>query len=777
MITLEDFAEQTKGPPPYMPTTTRFCVRRARAFLAFAALFCALGLPASGDDHQGTTLTGIVREELSRKPVSGAAVIVAGMSGTTDGRGEFAIAGVPAGTHVVNVEARGYRVVGSPKALVSSGRVKRVAVYLARATTDIGDVTVTSSALSGGDRSPNSSVTMDALEIKSKVGAAWDLERGIGDGPGVTTSSDMTNNLVVRGGNPSENQIFVDHIEMPNISHLSWQGETGGGIGIVNLDFVRDATFHTGGFPAQYGGKLSSVLDIRFREGNRERFGGEMELSMGGFGGGMEGPLADGNGSWVLSYRKSFLDLLKEPIRLTAVPHYEDAHGKIVMDLGGDQQISVLGIVGRDDIDIKWTRDTDRAVFDGMKYAIGANWTAPMGEMASSRVTLSQTANFYDVEVFQGGDEAPAYANDSVERETTLEAVVDIGETYEDAWQFGALARLVDFRHTIQSEAWRGFSENQGRAVWLDEQQIDENRQAFRFEGFLHRDTTFADVVTLRLGVRGQRSALTDAVSVDPRFGVSWRATSDATLSVSGGQYHQSPTYAELTLDEENFDLTDARARHLIVGLRYDVADDAVVQVEGYRKVYDGVPVFLEADQIAPSGRLVNEGEKRVTGVDVLLKKGSTAGTFGSVVATLSKSRALDVLGEWYPDDFDYRKMLTLTGGVPLVAGWRAGGRWRFVGSRPFTRWPVIELDDGRYDISPDFTTRNQVRYPNYHRLDLRVDRRLNFTGWGTSLFFEVQNVYDRENVFSRQFDAKNGRFLDVLQFQRLGIVGLIADF
>jgi len=777
MITLEEFAEQTKGPPPYMPTTTRFCVLRARVFLAFAALFCAFGLLASGEIPQDTKLTGIVREELSGKAVSDAIVTVAGMSSTTDDQGEFVIIGVPVGTHVVSVEARGYRAIGSLEALVSSGRVTRMAIGLARAVTDIGDVTVTSSALSGGDRSPNSSVTMDALEIKGKVGATWDPQRGFADGPGVSASSDMTNNLVVRGGNPSENQIFVDHIEMPNISHLSWQGETGGGIGIVNLDFVRDATFHTGGFPAQYGGKLSSVLDIRFREGNRERLGGEMELSMGGFGGGMEGPLPDGNGSWVLSYRKSFLDLLKEPIRLTAVPHYEDAHGKVVVDLAGDQELSVLGIVGRDDIDIKWTRDTDRAVFDGMKYALGANWTAPMGETASSRVTLSQTANYYDVEVFQGGDDAPAYANDSVERETTLEAVVDIGETYEDAWQFGALARLVDFRHTIDSEAWRGFSENQGRALWLDEQQIDESRQAFRFEGFLHRDMTLADAVTLRLGVRAQRSALTDAVSVDPRFGLSWRATPDATFSVSGGQYHQSPTYAELTLDEENFDLTDARARHLIAGLHYSVAADAVVQVEGYRKVYDGVPVFLEADQVAPSGRLVNEGEKHVTGVDVLLKKGSAAGTFGSIVATLSKSRALDVLGEWYPDDFDYRKMLTLTGGAPLVAGWRASGRWRFVGGRPFTQWPILELDDGRYDISPEFTMRNQVRYPDYHRLDLRVDRRLDFNGWGTSLFFEVQNVYNRENVFSRQFDAKNGRFLDVLQFQRLGIVGLIADF
>ncbi|MAF13004.1 hypothetical protein CMK11_21340 [Candidatus Poribacteria bacterium] len=780
MITLEDFAEQTKGLPSAMPINARSGALRVSVLAVFVVLALAIAsaaLPA--DPTPDTTLTGVVREALSAKPVSGVVVTVAGISDTTDGDGEFVIVGAQVGTHIVSVASEGFGLVGTVEALVSSGRVPRLEIDVARIPTgprDLGPIVVTGVRGADTGRTVNSTETMTRREMQGQVGAVWDPQRILGYQPGATTSSDMTNNIVVRGGNPSENQIFVDHIEMPNISHLSWQGETGGGIGIINLDFVRDATFHTGGFPAEYGGKLSSVLDIRFREGNRERLGGEMELSMAGVGGGLEGPLQGGKGSWVASYRKSFLDLLKEPIRLAAVPHYEDAHGKIVLDLSPKQTISVLGIVGRDDIDIKWVRDADRAVVDGLKYAVGANWRVDLGANAASRVTLSQTGNYYDVQVYQVDDD-PAYTNDSAERETTIEGVIDIGESYADAWQIGAMARLVDFRHTIDSRAWRGFSENQGRAVWLGDQEIDERHEAFQFAGFLHRDMTIADDVTVRFGVRAQRSALTDSTTVDPRFGVAWRITPAATFSVTGGQYHQPPTYVELTLDKGNFDLKDAQARHMIVGLEVNLAEGARISAEGYRKLYRDVPVFEDADSIAPSGRMVNDGEKRVSGVDLLLEKRAKNGAFGSVVATLSESRSLDALGEWYADDFDYRKMLTLSGGVPLVGGWRASARWRYVGGRPFTQFPVVELEDGSYDLVPDFESRNQVRYPDYHRLDLRMDRRLDFAAWGTSLFFEVQNVYSRENVFSRQFDRKNGRFLDILQFQRLGIVGLIADF
>jgi hypothetical protein len=763
------------------PSATSSVSTYARALLAVVTvLACAIpSYAVSADPASDTTLTGVVREALSAKPVAGIVVTAAGLSDTTDEDGEFVILGAPVGSHLVSVSSTGFSVVDAMEVFVSSGRVARLEIDVERTpgvAQDIGEIRVTGVRGADTGRAINSTESMTRREMQSEPGAVWDLQRIFGYQLGVTTSSDMTNNIVVRGGNPSENQIFVDHIEMPNISHLSWQGETGGGIGIVNMDFVRDATFHTGGFPAEYGGKLSSVLDVRFREGNRERLGGEMELSMAGVGGGLEGPLQDGKGSWVASYRKSFLDLLKEPIRLAAVPHYEDAHGKIVLDLSPEQTLSVLGIVGRDDIDIKWVRDADRAVFDGLKYAVGANWRVDLGSEAASRVTLSQTGNYYDVQVYQVDDE-PVYTNDSAERETTIEGVIDIGESYADAWQVGAMARLVDFRHTIDSRAWRGFSENQGRAVWLGDQEIDERHEAFQFAGFVHRDMTIGDTVTARLGVRAQRSELTDSTTVDPRFGLAWRITPDATFSLTGGRYHQPPTYVELTLNRGNFELKDAEARHMIAGLEVNLAEGARVRAEVYRKLYDNVPVFEDADSIAPSGRLVNDGEKRVTGVDVLLEKRAKDGAFGSVIATLSESRSLDALGEWYADDFDYRRMLMLTGGVPLVGGWRASGRWRYVGGRPFTQFPIVELEDGSYDLVPDFESRNQVRYPDYHRLDLRMDRRLDFAGWGTSLFFEVQNVYNRENVFSRQFDAKNGRFLDVLQFQRLGIVGLIADF
>ncbi|MBM3216962.1 TonB-dependent receptor, partial [Candidatus Poribacteria bacterium] len=139
------------------------------------------------------------------------------------------------------------------------------------------------------------------------------------------------------------------------------------------------------------------------------------------------------------------------------------------------------------------------------------------------------------------------------------------------------------------------------------------------------------------------------------------------------------------------------------------------------------------------------------------------------------KSR--DAQGVWYPDDYDIRRLVSVSGGVPLIAGWELSGKWRLVGGRPYTLLPIRPNDVGGYDLDPDFEARNTVRYPDYRRLDLRIDRRLELGGWGVSLFLEVQNVTNRDNVYAWQFDRVDGELKPILQFQRLTIMGIIADF
>jgi hypothetical protein len=545
---------------------------------------------------------------------------------------------------------------------------------------------------------------------------------------------------------------------------------------MVNLDFVRDATFYTGGFAAQYGGRLSSVLDIRLREGNRQRVGGELELSLAGFGGGVEGPLAGDRGSWVASYRRSFLDRLREPLRLTAIPRYDDAHAKLVFDVAPSRRLSLVGIGGRSQVDIPWMRDFERVMMEGSKYLVGATWYEQVGAAAAARVTLAHVGGRTSTQAWQGALSERVYDNTSREGETSLEAVLDGGEDYDLAWQVGARARRVVFRHRVDSEAWHGFSENMGRVVFIAQHRLDARYEGWSLAGFAHGDLSISRRVSLRVGVRAQHFTLTEASSLDPRVSFSIALGPRTELNASAGAYHQSPTYVQLTLDERNLALEDAEARHAIVGLERRLGTGARLRLEAYRKDYAQLPVRQD-ERIAADNVFVNRGRKKVVGAEVLLEKRLKQGVYGLVSLSLSDVKARDGEGAWYDDDFDYGLIVTATGGFPVAYGWEISGKWRYVAGRPYTLFPIRPREGGGYELDPDYSQRNGLRYPAYHRLDLRLDRRLDFGGWGASFFVEVQNVYNRDNVFTWQFDPTEGVLRPVLQFQRLSILGLIADF
>jgi outer membrane cobalamin receptor len=158
-----------------------------------------------------------------------------------------------------------------------------------------------------------STMNLDFEEIRRAPGATEDISRMLQTAPGVSIGNDQRNDLIVRGGSPSENLLTgIDGIEIPNINHFNTQGSTSGAIGFINVKFIQEANIFTGGFPSRFGDKSSGVVDIRFREGSRKKFYSDINLNVGGFGGIFEGPLFSEKGSYIVSVRRSYLELLKE---------------------------------------------------------------------------------------------------------------------------------------------------------------------------------------------------------------------------------------------------------------------------------------------------------------------------------------------------------------------------------------------------------------------------------------------------------------------------------
>ena len=208
--------------------------------------------------------------------------------------------------------------------------------------------------------------------------------------PGVASASDNLNALVVWGRHPRENLTLLDGIEIPNSNHYGEPGSSSGGISMINLDFVRESNFYTGGFSAKYGDKLSSVMDIKLREGNRDRVQADINAGFAGFGAMLEGPLPNHQGSWMASLRRSYFDLLIDLVPdsfggTTAVPNYSNFQTKLTYDLTPTNLLSMIGIGGIDQIQIMsaddpLSRGTSSVYRDSYQYTLGFNWRCLFSE-------------------------------------------------------------------------------------------------------------------------------------------------------------------------------------------------------------------------------------------------------------------------------------------------------------------------------------------------------------------------------------------------------------
>ncbi len=306
--------------------------------------------PASSSAQNGT-ITGTVVDRVSNEPLPSANVLVVGTSlgASTDPDGNFTIREVPVGTYQIRATLVGYEPIILADVVVASGRPTDVHVKMDQETIGLGEVEVTATYFR---RTPEQAVSVQRLsfeEIRRSPGGFEDVVRAVAVFPGVAQVSAGRNDLIVRGGAPSENMYVVDNIEIPNINHFSTQGSGGGPLSYINLDFVRETSFSTGGFGVRYGDRLSSVLTIDLREGRTDRLGGKATISATQFGLNLEGPVGE-SGTFLVSARRSYLDLIFRASGFSFVPEYWDFFARGTYTLDRSNSLTILGIGALDNV-------------------------------------------------------------------------------------------------------------------------------------------------------------------------------------------------------------------------------------------------------------------------------------------------------------------------------------------------------------------------------------------------------------------------------------------
>ena len=296
------------------------------------------------------SVRGKVIDRQSRQPVAYANVFVAGIPGkgaSTDSLGTFKIEQVPPGIYSLEASCIGYQTVSTPEYIVSAS-TPFIEIEMEEDANLLNTVVVVPSPFRRNIESPVSMRIIGLQEIEKSPGANRDVSRIVRSYPGVSFSPiGYRNDLIVRGGSPSENRFYMDGIEIPNINHFATQGASGGPVSIVNADLIREITFYTGAFPANRSGALSSVLDFQLKDGNPDKQAfkatiGASEVSLSG-----AGHLGQRT-TYLFSARQSYLQLLFKALGLPFLPNFIDGQFKTKTRFNEHSELTLLGLAGID---------------------------------------------------------------------------------------------------------------------------------------------------------------------------------------------------------------------------------------------------------------------------------------------------------------------------------------------------------------------------------------------------------------------------------------------
>jgi hypothetical protein len=738
---------------------------RIAAFMCLTPLLVGGVVPLQAQDAPAGTVVGRVVNASTAQPIEAALVRIDGtpQSTRTDDAGRFIIAGVRPSVYSLSVRAIGFRPYIASEVVVGSGKPFEITVALVPQPIELEALEVQPSYFVPPTQAIASTQNLGAEDVRRAPGVQEDVVRAVALLPGVAVTAAGRNDLIVRGGAPYENLFVVDGIEVPNINHFGSQGSTGGPLSLINIDFVQGVAFSSGGLAAKWGDRTASFTNITLREGTRETLAGEVNLSATGFGAIAEGPLGR-NGSFLLSARRSYLDLLFKAAGFSFIPAYWDFQLKVTQDLDAANRITVLGIGAINTV--SFTNETADDRYDNSRilspeqnqYFTGVTWQHFLTRGVLT-TTLGRTFTKYDA-IQQDSLVPPndVFRSLSTEGENSLRVDLVLQPSDRLELNVGSIAKYAS---TLTYDM---FLDGQLR---LDDSglpqplQVDTSFTAFRAATYAEARYHLTTALRVTGGMRGTYYGFLDAFRLAPRLGLRLDVAPNTGITAGYARIYQAPSYIWLIGDPRNVDnLTPIRADQAVLGFERILREDLKLQVEAYVKAYGDYPARVYRPQavLAPAGfedatndipfglePLESVGEGMAYGLEVYLQKRLSAiPVYGLASVALARSEFRSFEGVTRAGAYDGRILGNLLVGWRINRAWEISGKFRIASGLPTT--PFItsgpntgQLDFAQYNAGP--------RLPTFHSLDVRIDRRWSFRGWQLDLYIDVQNVYGRENV------------------------------
>ena len=725
----------------------------------------------------------------------------------TDARGVFRLADLRPGDYTLQVTAPGLPSTNTADVVVRAGLEDRVDVTLANLDGGRQSVTVSESVFIAPEEVKSSGFLVQPEEIFKSAGALQDVSRYITSLPGVVIGSDdFRNDIIVRGGSPLENLFIVDNVEIPNINAFANFASAGGTVSILDAALIRDVTFLTGGYPAPFINRASSVLQVAQREGDRERVRGRATLGFAGAGGILEGPIRKERGSWIVSARRSFLDLFTDDLGFGGVPVLYTFNQKAVYDVTPNDRLWVVNISGVDRIRLGAREganleEDEVNSFDirykGWRSATGFNWQRLFGSRGVGLLGVSHSEARVDQQLrdlVRGGVPDPGvpveeqiansqliFRENSREGETTLKYDLTTYVPVLNKLQAGGSFKIFNVRYDSASPL--GYDSPYSVVPGRNAFGLNTSLRAYQTGSYVQSTRNLTSRLNLTWGGRLDSYQFIGSTRFSPRAGLSYRITDKLSWRASYGSYFQQPFLIFLSVFPENRALTPLRSDHLVTGFNYVFSNSLRFTVEAYAKQYKDYPVALDYPSLSLASvgdtfdvrqilfPLTSAGRGRVRGIEFFVEKKFSERWFGQANLAFSRTRHAGLDGILRPGAFDYPVVFNTVGGYRLNPKWEVSSRFTYLSGRPYTPFDAQQSALQRRAIF-DLDRINQERLPDYVRLDVRADRTFYMGDRTLLVFIGFQNILNRNNVGGYTWNRRANR---VEENEQIGIFPLIG--
>ncbi len=741
--------------------------------ILLAVLFPAISFSQKG------SIRGQIVNKRNNQPIEFAGIQIQGTTiGTTSEEdGTFFLSDVAPGFVRLIVSFLGFETTVSTEIQVQGNQTTFVDVALQESSVELQEISIRPNYNVKRIESPISVLSVGVQEIEKSAGANRDISKVVQQLPGVGATDPNRNDLIVRGGGPSENVFYLDGVEIPVINHFATQGSSGGAIGVINPDFVQEISFYTGAFPANRTNALSSVMEIRQKDGSQDRVHTKLSVGASDAALTVDGPIGEKT-TFIVSARQSYLQFLFKAIGLPFLPTYNDFQVKYKYKIDKNNELSFIGIGAIDDLVLN--KELQTTGTEAQKYLLSylpvyKQWNYTVGGVYKhfgnkyidtwvlSRSMLRNT-NFKYEDNDESKDKISNYLSDEAVNKLRIE------RDYPYMAIKLKVGAGINYSH---------YTNNTFRSVFINgaaqELNYDTQLNLYGYQLFAQLSDEYIDKrLKLSFGISTVGNNFNNNMKnpvnqLSPRLSGSFEISDKWDFNANIGRYVSQPAYTTMGFKNSdgkyvnrNEQLKYIVSNQLITGFEYRPADNMRLSVEGFYKQYNNYPFsVLEGISIASKGadygqvgdeEITSTGKGRAYGVEFLFKIMEWKNLNLTSTYTFFRSEFTDKNNIYRPSSWDTRNMLNLISSYKFKKSWNVAMRWRFIGGAPYS--PIDEeLSKNRaaWNVTNqpylDYDNFNSLRLGSTHSLDLRVDKEFYFNKWVLNLYTDIQNVYNFQSA------------------------------